>query len=150
MKTAARHTRVVLCLLASAAGLVLATLEPLRRSHRSWARMLTFSDSFSGPLDCQGELYAFNVTGHTVVHATYFEETRALHFHLVDHGKAVAIPLDGTGPSYAASFLDFDLENIRAIRHGDAFVEEETDLLRTVAHGSDGSRLFFYLHVRSR
>jgi hypothetical protein len=81
---------------------------------------------------------------------TYFEETRALHFHLVDHGKAVAIPLDGTGPSYAASFLDFDLENIRAIRHGDAFVEEETDLLRTVAHGSDGSRLFFYLHVRSR
>jgi len=28
-----------------------------------------------------------------------------------------------SGPSYTASFLDFDLENIRAIKHGDALVE---------------------------
>jgi hypothetical protein len=149
MKTAGGRARVVLCLLASAAGLMLAA------AGTAWAQppitgtdVSTFSDSFSGPLDfCQGGLYAFTVTGHTVVHFTYFEETGALHFHLVDHGKAVAIPLDGIGPSYAASFLDFDLENIRAIRHGDALVEEDTDLFRTVAHGSDGSRLFFYLHA---
>lgn len=144
---AARHTKVVLFLLASTAGLMLATAGNASASPITFTDVSTFSDSFSGSLDCQDELYAFTVSGHTVVHFTYFDETGALHFHLVDHGKAVAVPLDGTGPSYTANFFDFDLENIRAVKHGDALVEEDTDLFRTVAHGSDGSRSFFYFHA---
>jgi hypothetical protein len=148
MKSAAGHTRLVLWLLASAAGLLLATAgtasaqPPITETEVS-----TFSDSFTGSLECQDELYSITATGHTVVHFTYFEETGALHFHLVDHGKAVAIPLDGTGPSYTANFGDSDLENIRAVKHGDVLVEEDTDLLRTVAHGSDGSRAFVKVHA---
>lgn len=107
----------------------------------------TFSDSFSGTPECQDEPYSVTASGHTVVHFTYFEETGALHFHFVDHGKAVASPLDGTGPSYTANFGDSDLENIRAVKQGDVLVEEDTDLFRTVARGSDGSRVFFKGHA---
>jgi hypothetical protein len=114
----------------------------------TFTEVSTFSDSFSGgSVECQDEPYSVTATGHTVVHFTFFEETGALHFHLVDHGKAVSVPVDGTGPSYTANFFDFDLENIRAVRHGDVLVEEDTDLFRTVAHGSDGSRSFFYFHA---
>jgi hypothetical protein len=144
----ARHTKVVLCLLALTAGLMLAMAgNASAASPITFTDVSPFSDSFSGSLDCQDELYAITATGHTAVHFTYFDETGALHFHLVDHGKAVAIPLDGTGPTYTGSFLDFDLENIRAIKHGDTLVEEDTDLFRNVAHGSDGSRVFFYSHA---
>ena len=78
-----------------------------------------------------------------------FEETGALYFHLVDQGKGVAIPLDGTGPSYTANFFDMDLEGIRAVKNGDVLVEEDTDIFRTVMHGSDGSRAFSYFHAHS-
>jgi hypothetical protein len=107
----------------------------------------TFTDSFTAPFECQDELYAITATGHTVMNFTFFEETGALYFHLVDHGKAVAIPVDGTGPSYTANFFSFDLEGIRAVKRGDVLVEEDTDLFRTVAHGSDRSRVFFYFHA---
>jgi hypothetical protein len=143
-----RMLHALLMRLALAAALVLATAAP------AWAQppitgtdVSTFSDSFTGSLECQDELYSIIATGHTVVHFTYFEETGALHFHLVDHGKAVAIPLDGTGPSYTANFGDSDLENIRAVKQGDVLVEEDTDLFRTVARGSDGSRAFFKGHA---
>jgi hypothetical protein len=109
----------------------------------------TFSDSFSGPLDfdCQHELYAVSASGSAVLHFTLFEETGAFHLIFVDQGKAVAVPLDGTGPTYTAKFSDKDLENIRAVRHGDVLVETDTDLIRTVAHGSDGSTAFVTLHA---
>jgi hypothetical protein len=57
-----------------------------------------------------------------VLHFTFFEETGAFHFIFVDQGKAVAVPLEGTGPTYTAKFSDKDLENIRAVRHGDVLV----------------------------
>ena len=142
------HPRIVLSVLALAAGLMLAT------AGTAWAQppitgteVSTFSDSFSGSFPCQDELYAVSANGHTVVHFTFFEETGALYFHLVDYGKVVAVPLDGTGPSYTGNFWDKDLEGIRAVRHGDVLVEEDTDLFRTVLHGSDGSRLFSYFHA---
>ena len=107
----------------------------------------TFSDSFTGSVECHDELYSATATGRTVMHFTYFEETGALHFHLVDHGKAVLVPIDGTGPTYTAHFGDSDLENIRAVKQGDVLVEEDTDLFRTRARGSDGSRVFFKGHA---
>jgi len=142
------HPRIVLSVLALAAGLMLAT------TGTAWAQppitgteVSTFSESFSDPFFCGGELYATTESGHAVVHFTFFEETGAFHFIFIDQGKAVAVPLDGTGPTYTAKFSDKDLENIRAVRHGDVLVETDTDLIRTVAHGSDGSTAFVTLHA---
>jgi hypothetical protein len=66
---------------------------------------------------------------------------------MVVHAKLVAVPLDGTGPSYAGSFRSSDSENIRAVRHGDGLVEVDTDLNRAVLHGSDGSKAFAKFHA---
>ena len=82
-----------------------------------------------------------------MVHFTYFDETGALHFHEVVHAKVVAVPLDGTGPSYTGTFRVSDSENIRAVQHGDVLVETDTDLNRVVAHGSDRSRAFLKEHA---
>ena len=108
----------------------------------------TFSESFSEPFFCGGELYAVTATGHMVVHFTFFAETGALHFHEVAHGKAVSVPADGTVPTYTANFWNSDSESIRAVKHGDALVETDTDHFRAVAHGSDGSRALVTFHAR--
>jgi hypothetical protein len=143
-----RPTRVVLWLLASAAGFVLVTAGTASAQPPiTGTEVSTFSDSFTAPFECQDELYTITATGHTMMNFTFFEETGALYFHLVDHGKAVATPVDGTGPTFTANFFAFDLEGIRAVKHGDVLVEEDTDLFRIVAHGSDGSRVFFYFHA---
>jgi hypothetical protein len=108
----------------------------------------TFSESFSDESTlCQDELYTTTVTGREVMHFTFFEDTGAFHFHQVAHGKVVAIPLDGTGPSYSGTFRGSDSENIRAVRQGDLLVEVDTDLNRAVLHGSDGSKAFAKFHA---
>jgi hypothetical protein len=148
MKTAAGKNRVLPWLLAFVVGLLLATAGTASAQPPITVTEVSMgSGSFTGSFECSDELYSINVTGHTVLHYTYFEDTGALHFHLIDHGHVVATPLDGTGPSYTANFFDFDLENIRAVKNGDLLVEEDTDLFRTVANGSDGSREFFYFHA---
>ena len=148
MKTAAGHTRVVLWLLGSAVGLMLATAGAAQaQPPTTFTDVSTYADSFSGTLDCQDEPYAVSVQGHTMVHFTYFEDTQALHLSVVDHGKAVAIPVDGTGPRYTANFSSHDSENIRAVKQGDVLAETDTDLIRTVAHGSDGSRALIMFHA---
>jgi hypothetical protein len=108
----------------------------------------TFSESFSDESTlCQDELYTTTVDGHAVVHFTFFEDTGALHFHDFAHGRVVAVPLDGTGPTYTGSFRSSDSENIRAVRRGDVLVEVDTDLNRAILHGSDGSRAFAKFHA---
>ena len=108
----------------------------------------TFSESFSDESTlCQDELYTTTVDGHAVVHFTFFEDTGALHFHDFAHGRVVAVPLDGTGPTYTGSFRSSDSENIRAVRHGDVLVEVNTDLNRAILHGSDGSKAFAKFHA---
>jgi hypothetical protein len=108
----------------------------------------TFSESFSDESTlCQDELYTTTVDGHAVVHFTFFEDTGALHFHDFAHGRVVAVPLDGTAPTYTGNFRSSDSENIRAVRHGDVLVEVDTDLNRAVLHGSDGSRAFAKFHA---
>ena len=107
----------------------------------------TFSESFEEPFFCGGEPYAVTANGHMVVHFTFFEETGALHFHEVAHGKAVSVPVDGTGPIYTANFWNSDSESIRAVKHSDVLVETDTDHFRVVAHGSDGSRAVVTFHA---
>jgi hypothetical protein len=148
MKTAAGNTRAVLCLLALAAGLVPAT------AGTAWAQppitgtdVSTFSESFTEPFFCGGEPYAVTANVRAVVHFTFFEETGALRFHEVVHGKAVSVPVDGTGPTYTANFWNSDSESIRAVRRGGVLVETDTDHFRAVAHGSDGSRALVTFHA---
>jgi hypothetical protein len=106
MKTAAGRTRVVLWLLASAVGLMLATAGiASAQPPITGTEVSTFSESFSDePFLCQDELYAQTVSGHAVVHRTFFPDTGAVHFHEDIHGKVVAVPLDGTGPTYTGNF----------------------------------------------
>ena len=142
-----RRTRVLLWVV-SAAGLILATVGA------AWAQppltgtdVSTFSEAFSEPFFCGGELYAVSASGRAVVHFTFFEETGALRFHEVVHGKAVSVPADGTGPTYTANFWNSDSESIRAVKRGDVLVETDTDQFRAVARGSDGSRALVSFHA---
>jgi len=150
MRTASRRPRTTLTwLLASAAGLVLATggiasaQPPLVGGDRG-----PFSESFTDTLsDCSDESYDISVNGRGGFHYTYFEETGALFYHERDHAEIVAIPVDGTGPTYRGHFRDSDQESIRAVRHGDLLVEQDTDLHGGQIHGSDGSQLSMMMHA---
>ena len=127
----------------ASAGTALAGQPPITGTEVS-----AFEESFSDePFRCQDELYTVSVNGRVVTHFTYFDETGALHFHEVVHAKVVAVPLDGTGPSYTGNFRTSDSENIRAVGQGDLLVETDTDLNRAVARGSDGSRAFVKEHA---
>jgi hypothetical protein len=148
MKSAG-HTRGVLWLLAVVAGLVLAP------SGTAWAQpaepftdVSTFSDDFSVSFSCQDEPYAITANGHLILHFTYFPYTDTLHVLVHDHGTVVAVPVDGTGPSYTGNFWDTDSNNVRVVRHGDMLVDKDTDLFRAVAHGSDGSTAFVMTHAQ--
>jgi hypothetical protein len=133
---------------ASVAILALAAGTASAQPPITGTEVTTFSESFSdAPTLCQDELYTTTANIRMVVHFTFFEDTGALHFHEVIVGKVVAVPLDGTGPSYTGNFRVSDSENIRAVRHGDVLVEVDTDLDRAVLHGSDGSRAFAKFHA---
>jgi hypothetical protein len=149
MKTAAGHghTRLVLCVLVSA-GVMLAS------AGTAWAQppitdtdVSAFSESFSEPVPCGDELYAQTASIHLVVHFTYFPDTGALYFHEEGDGQIVAVPLDGTGPTYTSNFRFSDTESIRAVKSGDLLVEQDTDFQHTVLRGSDGSRALVTFHA---
>jgi hypothetical protein len=108
----------------------------------------TFSESFSDePFLCQDELYTQTLSGHAVIHFTYFPDTGALVFREDVHGQAVAVPLDGTGPTYRGNFWFSDTETIKAVKSGDLLVEQDTDFQHFVAHGSDGSKVLAMFHA---
>jgi hypothetical protein len=108
----------------------------------------TFSESFADePFRCQDELYAQTVSGRSVVHFTYLPDTGAFHFHEDVHGKVVAVPLDGTGPTYTGNFWFSDTESIKAVKGGALLVEQDTDFDHVVARGSDDSRVLFDFHA---
>jgi hypothetical protein len=107
----------------------------------------TFTERFTEPFFCGGEPYAVTANVRVVIHFTFFEDTGALRFHEVVHGKAVSVPVDGTGPTYTANFWNSDSESIRAVRRGSVLVETDTDHFRAVARGSDGSRAIATFHA---
>jgi len=107
----------------------------------------TLTERFTEPFFCGGEPYAVTANVRVVIHFTFFEDTGALRFHEVVHGKAVSVPVDGTGPTYTANFWNSDSESIRAVRGGDVLVETDTDHFRAVARGSDGSRAIATFHA---
>ena len=147
MKMPVGRRRVALYV-ALAAGMILATTGAAgAQPPITGTEIFRFSDSFTEPFFCGGEPYVVTASGHGVVHFTFFQETGALHFHEVVHGKALNVPLDGTGPTYRANFWNADLESIRAVKSGDLLVETDTDFFKVVAHGSDGSRAIVTFHA---
>jgi hypothetical protein len=62
-------------------------------------------------------------------------------FRFLIHAKIVAVPLDGTGPTFTGHFRSSDSENIRDVKQGEVFVETDTDHNKVVARGSDGSKV---------
>ncbi len=148
MNTTSLHSKMVLWVLALAAGLVLAAAgtawaqPPIVSTEVTRYPTETFTDESTR---CQTELYATTFSkGMAVEHFTYFPETGALHFHLVSHGKVVAVPLDGTGPSYRGQFRFGHSENFRNFERGE--LQTHTWIDRFVARGSDGSRAFGKVH----
>jgi hypothetical protein len=112
-----------------------------------------FHDVFTGDFPCrQGELYNFDAQGRTITHLTAagFDDQGnvvfPLHFRSLDRGNATAVPVDGTGPTFRGHFSSSDAENIRAVKHGEVFVEEDTDLFKFVLLGSDGSKISMIEH----
>jgi hypothetical protein len=133
---------------------VLAVLTMLATPGISFAQPITdtevekISESFSDePFLCQDELYEQTATGHVLTHFTAAgidddgNFILPLHFRFLVHAKIVAVPLDGTGPTFIGHFRSSDSENIRSVRQGDAFVEVDTDHNMVVAKGSDGSKI---------
>jgi hypothetical protein len=150
MKFAAGRTRKFFWLLAGIAGLLLALAGTAwAQPPQTHTEVSTFSDHFTGPdFPCQDELYDVTATGHAVLHYDYFPDTDTFHVHFSDHGSVVAVPVDGTGPTYTGNFWDLDSDNVRAVRNGDVLVQKDTDLMRSIAHGSDGSRAFVMTHAQ--
>jgi hypothetical protein len=142
-----RRTRFFVWAVSTAASM-LATAGPASaQPPLTGTEISTFSETFSEPFFCGGEPYAVSADVRAVVHFTFFEETGALRFHEVVHGKAVSVPVDGTGPTYTANFWNSDSESIRAVKHGDVLVETDTDHFRAVARGSDGSKALVSFHA---
>jgi hypothetical protein len=150
MNTAAPRTRRTFWLLAGIVGLVLGPAGTAwAQPPETFTQTSTFLDQFTGPdFACQDEPYTITATGHIVVHYDYFADTESFFVHYSDQGTVVAVPADGTGPTYTANFSDLDSDNVRAVKHGDVLVQKDTDLFRSIAHGSDGSFALVMTHAK--
>ena len=133
---------------------MLAALVVLAVAGTAWARAFTFTevtrfptDSYSDePTLCQDELYTTTFyKSMAVVHVTYFPETDEAHFHEWSHGQVVAVPLDGTGPSYRGQFRFGHSDTYSSVERQE--LVRQTYMDRFVAHGSDGSRAFGKVHT---
>jgi hypothetical protein len=150
MTIAAGRRAKLFWLLAGIAGLVLVPAGTARaQPPETFTESSTFTDHLTGSdLPCRNEPYDLTATGHYVLHYNYYPVTNTFHAHFSDHGSVVAVPVDGTGPTYTGNFSDLDSDNIRAVRHGDVLVQKDTDLMRSIARGSDGSRAFVMTHAQ--
>jgi hypothetical protein len=152
MKATVGRSRIVGGVLTAVAGVVLAPAASAwaQQPPETFTYVSTTTDHFSGPGSflCQDEDYDVTVTGRMVIHLTYFPDTDTAHVLSYDYGAIVAVPVDGTGPTYRGHFWDQDSDNVRVVKGGDILVEKDTDLFRSVAHGSDGSRAFAMMHAQ--
>jgi hypothetical protein len=98
MNTTTHRRMAVLWVLALAAGLMLAVAGTARAKPFTFTEVQKNSESFSDePTLCQNEIYTTTITSHSVEHVTYFEDTGAVHYHFMAHGKVVAVPWTGPG-----------------------------------------------------
>ena len=135
---------------------MLAALVALTVAGAAWAQPVTettmtkhFTETFtthpaSGDdfLACGGEPYTITVTAKIMSHVTAsgIEENGDLiapwHTNALLLGRFVAVPADGTGPTYAGHFKE-GLEHWNMNKKNETF----TNHFLVIAKGSDGSRL---------
>ncbi len=146
-----RISALLVMLMAAFVVLAAAGAAPAQRpvNHTEVER---FTETFTDSLICQDELYRVTGTAQVVEHFTAAGIDNEgnfilpLHFHFMIHGKVVAVPLDGSGPTFTGHFRTSDSENIRNVKQGDVFVETDTDLNKVRLTGSDGSRVTLMEH----
>ena len=138
---------------------MLASLVALAVAGTAWAKPITVSEhsgkktgTFTDWLACQGDqLYKYTMTSHELVHVTAAGVDEdgnylpPLHFHHTFVSKFVAVPVDGTGPTYIGHSRDVETLNAKSFEE---FVGTYTDDHMVIARGSDGSKINFHLHVR--
>jgi hypothetical protein len=140
--------------------LVLAAALALAAAGVAWAQTpITVSEhyhkvteTFTGTVNCQGtKLYHSTVTFNQQVHVTAAGVDEdgnyipPLHFHGTFVGKFVAVPVDGTGPTFTGHGRDHETFNARSFEE---FVGTYTDDHKVTAKGSDGSKINYHLHSR--
>ena len=141
-----RATRTALAVTVSAIALIAlpgaASAKPLTITTHE-----TFSETFADePSLCMDELYETSVEGRYVSHLTIETDENGdpilpLYFHDRTSGTVVAIPLDGTGPTFTGQFWSSDSESIRSVKNGTLLVETDTDRNHVILWGSDGSKV---------
>src|SRR5215210_1883466 len=106
----------------------------------------------TGHVYCQGDkLYELTVTYNELVGFTAagIDEDGNLrppvHFHTVFIGKFVAVPIDGTGPTYYAHAREGETWNAKSFEE---FVGTFTRILKVTARGTDGSKINFHWLIR--
>jgi len=137
---------------------ILAALMAMAIAGTAWAKPVTFtevekfSESFTDTFHCvnNNEPYDITVVATDVRHVTAAgidedgNEISPFHEHSTLVGKVVAVPADGTGPTYTGHFNAGFQHNVNLDGPAITF----TDRDKVTARGSDGSRLNFHLLER--
>jgi hypothetical protein len=58
-----------------------------------------------------------------------------------DRLEIVAVPLDGTGPTFTGPLRSSDSESIRTLKHETVVLDTDTDRIHVILCGSDGSKV---------
>ena len=138
---------VVTALALAVAGIALAQ-TPITVSEHTNKETFTAT----GHVYCQGDkLYELTVTYNELMGFTAAgvdEDGNLLppvHFHTVFIGKFVAVPIDGTGPTYYAHAREGETWNAKSFEE---FVGTFTRILKVTARGTDGSKINFHWLIR--
>ena len=110
------------------------------------------TETFTGTLSCHAnKRFISTVTASTTLHITAAGRDAQgnllppFHTHRLFQGKFVAVPADGTGPTYTGHFIELETVNARSL---DGFVGTYTDIQQATGRGSDGSKR--RMHILSR
>ena len=134
-------------------AIMLAALVAMAAAGTAWAQppivgtevqRFTEGPFTDGSTLCQTELYSTTFSYHAVEHYTYFPDTGALHFHDRAHAKVVAVPLDGTGPTYTGTTRYGHSDTFSNVERGE--LVRHTYVGTVILKGSDGSKAFLKEH----
>ena len=138
---------------------MLAALVALAAAGTAWAKPITITthdhkvtETFTGTLSCHAnKRFISTNTASTTLHITAAGRDAQgnllppFHTHRLFQGKFVAVPADGTGPTYTGHFIELETVNARSL---DGFVGTYTDIQQATGRGSDGSKRRMHILTR--
>jgi hypothetical protein len=137
---------------------MLAALVALAAAGTAWAKPLTITthdketETFTGTLSCHAnKRFNSTVTASTTLHITAAGRDAQgnllppFHTHRLFQGKFLAVPADGTGPTYTGHFIELETVNARSL---DGFVGTYTDIQQATGRGSDGTKRRMHILTR--